>query len=93
LLGRLPIRHQVIDMLLAPFLYERARPRWHVSNNKCSGTNFKFRIERAIAGMEMRRRVIVIINRYEDTIKPADDWHVSKVQTRRALREALVAAK
>ena len=42
--------------------------------------------------MEMRRRVIVIINCYEDTIKPADDWHVSKVQIGRALGKALVTA-
>jgi hypothetical protein len=42
--------------------------------------------------MEMRRRVIVIINRYEDTVKPADDWHLSKVQIVRVLRKALVAA-
>jgi len=42
--------------------------------------------------MEMRRRVIAIIDRYEDTVKPADDWHFGNMHIRRELREARAAA-
>jgi len=92
LLGQFPIRHQFIDMLRAPLFDERARPRRYISDNKRSGTDFKFRTESTIAGMEMRRRVIVIINRYENTVKPADDWHFGNMHIRRELRKARAAA-
>jgi len=90
--GKFPIRHQFIDMLRAPLFDELVRPRWHVSNNKRSGTDFKLRTERAVARMEMRRGMVVIVDRYEDTVKPADDWHFGNMHIRREVRKARAAA-
>jgi len=79
-------------MLRAPLLDERARPGWYISDDTRSRTDFKLRTERTIARMEMRRRVIVIIDRYEDTVETADDWHYGNMLIMREVRKARAAA-
>jgi len=72
---KLPILRQLIAMLGGPLENQRGRSLRKRSLQDGQSVDGKRRFVFTVAGMEMRRRVIVVVHRDDDAEETADLWH------------------
>ncbi len=71
----LPIVQKLVDMQLAPLIHEGESSARQGTAKDLSGADVDHAFVAAVLGVEMGRGVVLLVERYHDAEKSADDGH------------------